>query len=172
MNFQNGKKTILHCWFLHTVHKHIGYEIIPKPHFSSREGINSRCRRFDLLFSPFWFNLSPLWSRLSPLMLSLAIDRPWPALPLVHSTDTCARLGLRDSFWVFFTYIKKLLGRTETRTRDRMDCQSIRIVWDISRVDRKFQTELTWYPLFEQDCSVIGLNCGHQICTSKIPQIL
>ena len=31
------------------------------------------------------------------------------------------------SFWVFFAY-KKLLGRTETRTRDRMYCQSIRIV--------------------------------------------
>ena len=28
-----------------------GYVIIPKPHLSSREGINSRCRRFDL--SPF-----------------------------------------------------------------------------------------------------------------------
>ena len=27
----------------------MGYVIIPKPHFSSREGINSRCRRFYLL---------------------------------------------------------------------------------------------------------------------------
>ena len=34
--------------------------IIPKPHFSSREGINSPCRRFDLLFPPCWFNLSLL----------------------------------------------------------------------------------------------------------------
>ena len=25
---------------------------------------------------------------------------------LVHSTDTCAGLGFRDSFWVFFTYKK------------------------------------------------------------------
>ena len=31
--------------------KSIGYAIIPKPHLSSREGINSRCRRFySLLF--------------------------------------------------------------------------------------------------------------------------
>ena len=28
-------------------------------------------------------------------------------------------------FWMFFSY-KKILGRTETRTRDRMYCQSIR----------------------------------------------
>ena len=32
-----------------------------------------------------------------------------------------------------FSRIKKLLGRTETRTRDRMYCQTIRIVRDISR---------------------------------------
>ena len=31
-----------------------------------------------------------------------------------------------------FSHITKLLGRTETRTRDGMDCQSIRTVWDIS----------------------------------------
>ena len=30
-------------------YKRIGYVIIPKPHCSSREGINSRCRHFDLL---------------------------------------------------------------------------------------------------------------------------
>ena len=38
--------------FTHTIQTHIGYVIISKPHFSSREGINSRCHRFDLLFSP------------------------------------------------------------------------------------------------------------------------
>ena len=35
-----------------------------------------------------------------------------------------------------FSHIKILLGRTETRTRDRMYCQTIRIVRDISRDDR------------------------------------
>ena len=33
----------------YTHYKHIGHVIIPKPHFSSREGITSHCRRFDLL---------------------------------------------------------------------------------------------------------------------------
>ena len=37
---------------LHALYKRIGYVIIPKPHFSSREGIISRCRRFDLLHFP------------------------------------------------------------------------------------------------------------------------
>ena len=40
--------------------------------------------------------------------------------------------GIRDSFWCF-SRIKNILGRTETRTRDRMCFQSIRTVWDISR---------------------------------------
>ena len=35
-----------------------------------------------------------------------------------------------------FSGIKKMLGRTEMRTRDRMYCQTIRSVWDISRGDR------------------------------------
>ena len=35
-----------------------------------------------------------------------------------------------------FSRIKKLLGRTGTRTRDRMYCQTIRTVRDISRDDR------------------------------------
>ena len=39
--------------FTHTLYKR-------KPHFSSSEGMNSPCRRFDLLFSPCWFNLSLL----------------------------------------------------------------------------------------------------------------
>ena len=38
-------------------------------------------------------------------------------------------------FWKFFAY-KKILGRTETRTRDRMYRQTIRTVRDISRDDR------------------------------------
>ena len=37
---------------IHELYKCIDYVIIPKPHFSSREGIISRCRRFDLHF-PF-----------------------------------------------------------------------------------------------------------------------
>ena len=37
-------------------------------------------------------------------------------------------------FWMFFAY-KKLLGRTETRTRDRICFQTLRTVRDISRDD-------------------------------------
>ena len=50
MNFQMGKhfKTIRHCWCLHTLQTHLGHIIIPKPHCSSRESVNSPCRRFDL----------------------------------------------------------------------------------------------------------------------------
>ena len=38
-------------------------------------------------------------------------------------------------FWVFFAY-KKMLGRTDTRTRETMYCQMIQTVRDISRDDR------------------------------------
>ena len=61
-----------------------------------------------------------------------SIDRDCRYLPfstgrsLVHLTYTCAGLGFRDSFGCFSR--KKLLGRTETRTRDRMDCHSIQTV--------------------------------------------
>ena len=105
-------KTIRHCWFLHTLYKRIGYVIIiPKPHFSSRECINSHCRRFDVL-------LFAVLAQYVAAMIavdrscscrsgwSLAIDRPWLALRPFHSTDTCSRVGLRDSFWVFFAYKK------------------------------------------------------------------
>ena len=43
---------------------------------------------------------------------SLAIQ-PWPSLttllpaPLVHSTAKCAKVGFRDSLWMFFAYTKK-----------------------------------------------------------------
>ena len=44
------------------------------------------------------------------------------------------RLSIRDSFGCF-SHIKKIRGRTETPTRDRMDCHLIRTVWDISLDD-------------------------------------
>ena len=55
---------------------------------------------------------------------------------VLHSNkQSRMRRGIRDSFGCF-SRIKKLLGRTETRTRDRMCFQSIRTVLDISRDDR------------------------------------
>ena len=54
---------------------------------------------------------------------------------LFYSATKCARVGVRDSLWMFFAYTK-MLGRTETRTRDRMHCQMMRAVRDIYRDDR------------------------------------
>ena len=45
------------------------------------------------------------------------------------------RRGIRYSFGCF-SRIKKMLGRIDTRTRDRIYCQTIRTVRDISRDDR------------------------------------
>ena len=44
-------------------------------------------------------------------------------------------MARRDSLLMFFAY-KKMLGRTETRTRDRIHCQTIRTVRYISRDNR------------------------------------
>ena len=54
----------------------------------------------------------------------------WP-FKLKHELATRFTRGFGS-----FSRIKKLLGRTETRTRDRMYCQAIRIVRNISRDDR------------------------------------
>ena len=53
----------------------------------------------------------------------------------VIQINTRAGDPISQRFWRFFVY-KKLLGRTETLTRDRMYCQTIRTVKDISRDDR------------------------------------
>ena len=55
---------------------------------------------------------------------------------LVHSNKhSRGQHGFRENLKVF-SGIKKLLGHTETRTRDRLYCQTIRSVRDISRDDR------------------------------------
>ena len=51
--------------------------MIPKPHFSSREVINSRCRHFDsLLFAVLTRSVAAMIPVVAVLMLSLAIDLP------------------------------------------------------------------------------------------------
>ena len=144
MNFQTGKhyKTILHCWFLHTHYKFIGHIIIPKPHSSSREVINSHCHRFDcLIFGVFGQSVRPSITAVVPIQRRVAghstvtvADRIVKA-PLVHSTAKCAKVGFRDSLGMFLR-IKQCLGRTETRSCDRIYSQVIRTVRDISRDDR------------------------------------
>ena len=114
-----------------THHRRMGYVIIHKPNLSGRESINSRCRHFDLLLfrrfgcrrydrsyrrsccrwsmgrcRPTVMQLSPLFDR------SLTINR---GRSLVHSNKhSRGRHGFRKFFGWF------LLGRTETRTCDRM----------------------------------------------------
>ena len=68
---------------------------------------------------------------------SLAIDRPWQALPPLFDGS------LAGSFnWYLrghgtrLMYKNCYLDRTKTRTRERKDLQLIRTVWDISRDDR------------------------------------
>ena len=52
------------------------------------------------------------------------------AVSWITKLNTRAGDPIYPRFWMFFAYTK-LLGRTETRTRDRMYCQSIRTVIDI-----------------------------------------
>ena len=95
------------------------YVIIPKPHFSSCEGINSLCRRFDVLFFAVLAQSVPTMTAVvaahvvaGPAGRCRSINRdrcyrPFLARPprsLVLSIDICAGLGLCDSFWVFFAY--------------------------------------------------------------------
>ena len=75
----------------------------------------------------------------SPFRLSL-FDGSVELTPLFAGRwfiKICTRAGdpVSRSFECF-SRIKKLLGRTETRTRDSQCVQSIRTVWDISRDDR------------------------------------
>ena len=95
--------------------------------------MNSPCRRFDLLFSPCWFNLSSLLTTLTARVLvrrgpSITSESGVTAYAPFHSIETCARMALRDSL-MFFAY-KKMVGRTETRTHDRIYCQTMRTVRD------------------------------------------
>ena len=118
--------------FTRTHYKRIGHVKIPKPHCLSREWIDSNCRRFDWLVFVV-FDQSVRLSRLLP-QLYLHSDespaiQPWPSLSVY------AKVGFCGSLLMFFAY-KKLLGGTETRTRDRMYLGRIRSVRDIYRDDR------------------------------------
>ena len=98
---------------------------------------------YKLLLSPFWLvvfvvwlNLSVLWPTLVCACRTRSTDhqRVQRYAPF-HSTDNSATVGIHDSLWMFFSY-KKMLGRSETRTRERKYLGRIRSVWDISRGDR------------------------------------
>ena len=103
------------------------------------------CRSFEWLVFVVFGQSVRLSRRLTQLYLhsdgSLAsqpwpsVSVLWPAAPLVYSTVKYAKVGFCGSLLMFFAS-KKLLGRTETRTRDRMYLGRIRSVRDISRDDR------------------------------------
>ena len=67
------------------------YVIIPKPHLSSREGINSRCRLFAQSFT----------AMIAVVAHVVAGDRSIDRDRHIQHT-----LGLRGSFWMFFAYKK------------------------------------------------------------------
>ena len=107
--------------------------------------MNSPCRRFDLLFSPCWFNLSLLNTLTARVLVrhGRSITSESGVTPPFHSIETCARMALRDSLINVFR-VKKKLGRIETRTRDRLYYQTMRTVRDISRDDRRIATCSLW----------------------------
>ena len=94
------------------------------------------------------------------------VNTPFSPVPLAmncrsvlhSSTQSRMRRGIRDSFGCF-SRIKKCLGRSETRTRDRICFQSIRTVWDIYRDDWAIiATCSLWTPTdwFKEDYSIDG----------------
>ena len=80
---------------------------------------------------------------------------------LVHSNDTCVGFVFPDSVWVFFAN-KKLLARTETRTRERKDLQSIRTVSDIFRDDRPIFRFRFKFSLFSPLTKINTYMCIHK----------
>ena len=94
---------------LQKLYKRIGYAIIPKPHFSSHEGINSRCRRFNLLL---FVVFAQYFAAMIDVVAAHVVAGARSTVPVVtapistgrlfvHSTDTSATLGLRDSCLCF-----------------------------------------------------------------------
>ena len=65
------------------------------------------------------------------VMARSAGDNSW-SLAIEINTGTGGPISPR--VWVFFAY-KKILGQTDTRIRERMYCQTIRTVRDMSRGD-------------------------------------
>ena len=76
----------------------------------------------------------PTMTKICPLFACSA-GHEWPVGASLKNQSR-VRGGIRDRFGCFSRIHEKMLGRTETPTRQRMYCQSIRIVRDISRDDR------------------------------------
>ena len=150
MTFQSGRqyKTILHCCLLHTLQTH-RLRTNSLTTFSSREGINSRCRRFTAVVA---VHVVPVptarWrSTVTTVCCGCSVHcRSGWSVAMNHDCSyrrhwfylidhSHGRRGIRYSFGCF-SRIQKMLERIETRTRDRIYSQTIRTVRDFSRDDR------------------------------------
>ena len=103
---------------LRTLYKSIGSVIIPKTHFS-----NSRCRRFDVLLFAAFCSICRRYDHCSRGSWRL-IDRDLCYAPFRWGASLFIQQTLaRDSVFAIvfgcFSRIKKLLGRTETRSHER-----------------------------------------------------
>ena len=114
----------------------MGYVIIPKPPFSSLEGIN--CQFWLVVDICVICQVPPIGRRYDRSVRRVDSAQPRPTLPegLVHSSEVSfARAG--DSVFAIiflcFSHIKKFYDEL---SRERKCFQSIRTVWDISRDDR------------------------------------
>ena len=141
MNYQmeSIRKQLFIVFVLHTLYKRIGYVIIPQPRFSSREDQLSLSQFRLVVFNMLAQSVHAMTTFNRPLLFSvrqLAGDRSTVTNgrsllhSYIHAGDSVCTIVLG-----FFAY-KKILGRTETRTRDMMYCQTIRSVRDIYRDDR------------------------------------
>ena len=134
MNFQTGKHSLSIFTHTHALYKRIGYVIIPKPHFSSREGIDSRCRRFELLLFTDLAQPVAAMTAVVPAGRWRSIDCVATGVSAAPSAACCFiqhKLARESGFAIMFgcfSRINKFIGRTETRTSDRMCFQSIRTV--------------------------------------------
>ena len=124
-----------HTVVIITHYKRMGYVIIHKPNCSGHECTNSRCRRFDLLLFRRFGSICRRYDRSyrrSGCRCSVCRWRPTVMhLPPFFvagrwSIEINTRAG--DTVSARFLRIKQLLGRTETRTRERKCCQSIQTV--------------------------------------------
>ena len=93
-----------------------------RTHAHTREHAHPHPRR-PSLFAVSVRPISPSWLG-APL--STLVRQSWPAGDPLKLT-TCGRLCINDRFG-FFSRIKQILGRTETRTRDRICFQTIRSI--------------------------------------------
>ena len=117
----------IHIVVIITHYKCMGYVIIPKPHFSSREGVNSRCRHFYFLLYRRFDSIYPGYDRgfRSPFG-RVAGDQLLIDCSCHRLVDDQLNNRFLLSFWDFAWRCKSMRERNE----------SIRTIWDISRDDR------------------------------------